>query len=216
MAVRDRLVQKVQTPALPIPKDTPLKQYLDDLNNILRLFFNLLSNAVNAVFGDLGGRFLDMPNGLFFSTVDQPIAVVDVGQVISFNNTYLSNAVAITGASNSRITATYSGVYNLQLSAEMASSSASSKIVYVWITRDGSDVSYTARQYVLAGSSDVKQISYNFIIDLVAGQYIEFKWSSDNLDTALDTQAATVDHPAVPSCFVAVTFASALPVVLPI
>ena len=216
MAVRDRLVQKVQTPALPIPKDTPLKQYLDDLNNILRLFFNLLSNAVNAVFGDLGGRFLDMPNGLFFSTVDQPIAVVDVGQVISFNNTYLSNAVAITGVSNSRITATYSGVYNLQLAAEIASSSASSKIVYVWITRDGSDVSYTARQYVLAGSSDVKQISYNFIIDLVAGQYIEFKWSSDDLDTALDTQAATVNHPEVPSCSVAVTFASALPVVLPI
>ena len=216
MAVRDRLVQKVQTPALPIPKDTPLKQYLDDLNNILRLFFNLLSNAVNAVFGDLGGRFLDMPNGLFFSTVDQPIAVVDVGQVISFNNTYLSNAVAITGVSNSRITATYSGVYNLQLAAEIASSSTSSKIVYVWITRDGSDVSYTARQYVLAGSSDVKQISYNFIIDLVAGQYIEFKWSSDDLDTALDTQAATVNHPEVPSCSVAVTFASALPVVLPI
>ncbi len=54
-----RLVQKVQAPALPVPKDSPLKQYLDDLNNILRLFFNLLTNAVNNVVGEFGGAFLE-------------------------------------------------------------------------------------------------------------------------------------------------------------
>jgi hypothetical protein len=86
---QERLVQKVQPPALPIPKAGPLKQYLDDLNNILRLFFNLLSNAVNNVFGELGGRFIDVPNALYFSTVDQPIAVVDTAQVVTFNQTYL-------------------------------------------------------------------------------------------------------------------------------
>jgi hypothetical protein len=77
--VAERLVQKVQTPALPIPRPGPLKHYLDDLNNILRLFFNLLANAVNNVFGELGGRFIDVPNALYFSTVDQPIAVVTQG-----------------------------------------------------------------------------------------------------------------------------------------
>jgi len=215
VAIRDRLVQKVQTPALPIPKDTPQKEYLDALNSILRLFFNLLSNAVNVVFGDLGGRFLDMPNGLFFSTVDQPIAVVDVGQVISFGDTYLSNAVAITGGDNSRITATYSGVYSVEFSGQLASSSVSSKIIYVWVARNGVDMPNTARQYALVGAADIRHLAAAFVVDLVAGQYIEFKWSSDNLDAALDTQAATVDHPAVPSCSVAVTFASALPVVLP-
>jgi len=59
---QERLVQKVQAPALPIPKPGPLKQYLDDLNNILRLFFNLLANAVNNVFGEQGGRFIEAPN----------------------------------------------------------------------------------------------------------------------------------------------------------
>lgn len=38
LVAQERLVQKVQAPALPIPKAGPLKQYLDDLNNILRLF----------------------------------------------------------------------------------------------------------------------------------------------------------------------------------
>jgi hypothetical protein len=108
--VANRLVQKVQSPALPIPKDSPLKQYLDDLNNILRLFFNLLANAVNSVFGELGGRFLDVPNALYFSTVDQPIAVVDTAQVVTFNQTYLESGFSINGGSNSQITAVRRGL----------------------------------------------------------------------------------------------------------
>jgi hypothetical protein len=122
--VAERLVQKFQTPALPIPRG-PLKHYLDDLNNILRLFFNLLANAVNNVFGELGGRFIDVPNALYFSTVDQPIAVVDTAQGVTFNQTYLESGFSINGGSNSQITATYGGVYNFQFIGQISSGSAS-------------------------------------------------------------------------------------------
>jgi hypothetical protein len=141
--VANRLVQKVQPPALPIPKDSPLKQYLDDLNNILRLFFNLLANAVNNVFGELGGRFIDVPNALYFSTVDQPIAVVDTAQVVTFNQTYLESGFSINGGSNSQITAVYGGVYNFQFIGQVSSGSASAKNIYfgfretalIWVTQ---------------------------------------------------------------------------------
>ena len=210
-----KLVQRVQSPALPIPKAGPLKEYLDALNNILRLFFNLLSNAVNTVFGDLGGRFLDVPNALYFSTADQPIAVVDTGQVITFNQTYLQSGMTINGGSNSQITATYDGVYNLQLSGQPFSSSASTKLVYVWITRSGVDLGYTAKEFALQGSSDVHNMTYNFNIDLAAGEYIEFKWSSSSTDTTLNAQVATAAHPAVASAVITVNFISALPAVRP-
>jgi len=101
VTIRDRLVQKVQTPALPIPRPGPLKHYLDDLNNILRLFFNLLANIVNTVFGELGGRFIDVPNALYFSTVDQPIAAVDTAQVVTFNQTYLESGFVLNGGTSS-------------------------------------------------------------------------------------------------------------------
>ena len=211
----ERLVQKVQPPALPIPKAGPLKQYLDDLNNILRLFFNLLVNAVNNVFGELGGRFIDVPNALYFSTVDQPIAVVDTGQVITFNQTYLESGMTINGGSNSQITATYDGIYNIQLSTQPASSSASSKIVYVWLARNGTDLGYTAKQFVLAGSADVKDMTYNFNIDLAAGEYIEIVWSSDRINTKLDAQTPASPHPGVASAVLTVNFISALPEVRP-
>ena len=43
---------KVQAPALPIPPAGPLKKYLDDLNNILRLYFNRLDNALRNTMAD--------------------------------------------------------------------------------------------------------------------------------------------------------------------
>lgn len=211
----ERLVQKVQPPALPIPKDSPLKQYLDDLNNILRLFFNLLANAVNNVFGELGGRFIDVPNALYFSTQDQPIAVVDTPQVVTFNQTYLESGFTINGASNSQITATYGGVYNFQFIGQLSSGSASAKNIFLYITRDGTDLGYTAREYVLSGSGDIHEVIWNFNLDLAAGEYIEMVWVSDDIDTTLEavppaTSPAT-PHPGVTSAVLTVNFISALP-----
>ena len=211
----NRLVQKVQPPALPIPKESPLKQYLDDLNNILRLFFNLLANAVNSVFGELGGRFLDVPNALYFSTVDQPIAVVDTAQVVTFNQTYLESGFSINGASNSQITAVYDGVYNFQFTTQIVSGSASSKTIYLWISRNGTDLGYTAKDVVLSGSADVNEATWNFNLDLAAGEYIEMKWSSDDIDASLNAEAAASPHPGIPSAVITVNFISALPEVRP-
>ena len=207
----ERLVQKVQTPALPIPRPGPLKHYLDDLNNILRLFFNLLSNAVNNVFGELGGRFIDVPNALYFSTVDQPIAVVNTGQVVTFNQTYLESGFSINGVGNSQITATYGGVYNFQFTTQIVSNSASSKTVYLWISRNGTDLGYTAKDIILQGSSDVNEATWNFNLDLAAGEYVEMKWSSDDIDASLNSEAATSPHPGVASAVVTINFISALP-----
>jgi hypothetical protein len=217
--VANRLVQKVQVPALPIPKDSPLKQYLDDLNNILRLFFNLLANAVNTVFGELGGRFLDVPNALYFSTVAQPVAIVDTPQAVTFNQTYLESGFSINGASNSQITAVYGGVYNFQFIGQVSSGSASAKNIYLWISRDGTDLGYTAREFVLQGSGDIDEIIWNFNLDLAAGEYIEMKWVSDDIDVTLQTVAPAVSpatpHPGVASAVVTINFISALPEVRP-
>lgn len=207
----ERLVQKVQTPALPIPKPGPLKHYLDDLNNILRLFFNLLANAVNNVFGELGGRFIDVPNALYFSTADQPIAAVDTAQVVTFNQTYLESGFSINGVGNSQITATYGGVYNFQFTTQIVSNSASSKTVYLWISRNGTDLGYTAKDVILQGSSDVNEATWNFNLDLAAGEYVEMKWSSDDIDASLNSEAATSPHPGVASAVVTINFISALP-----
>ena len=208
----ERLVQKVQAPALPIPKAGPLKQYLDDLNNILRLFFNLVTNAVNNVFGEQGGRFVESPNAKFFSTVDQTAAIVNTAYALQFENTYLGEAISITGT---QITPLYSGVYNFELSVELTSGSASSKELSFWVRRSGVDIANTARTHVIAGSGGVDDFEYSFTMDLTAGQYLEIMWATDDTGVTIDYQAAASPRPAVPSTLLTVVFVSALPETLP-
>ena len=211
----ERLVQKVPAPALPIPKAGPLKQYLDDLNNILRLFFNLLSNAVNSVFGEQGGRFIEAPNAKFFSTTDQTASVVNTAYALQFENTYLGEAISITGTPKTRITPLYSGVYNFELSVELTSSNANSKELSFWVRRSGVDIANTGRMHVVAGSGGVDDFEYSFTMDMQAGQYIELMWATDDTGITIDYQAAASPRPAVPSTLLTVVFVSALPETLP-
>ena len=211
----ERLVQKVQSPALPIPKEGPVKQYLDDLNNILRLFFNLVSNAVNSVFGEQGGRFIEAPNAKFFSTTDQTASVVDTAYALQFENTYLGEAISITGTPKTRITPLYSGVYNFELSVELTSSNANSKELSFWVRRSGVDIANTGRMHVVAGSGGVDDFEYSFTLDLTAGQYVELMWATDDTGITIDYQAAASPRPAVPSTLLTVVFVSAVPETLP-
>ena len=208
----ERLVQKVPAPALPIPKEGPVKQYLDDLNNILRLFFNLVSNAVNSVFGEQGGRFIEAPNAKFFSTVDQTASVINTAYALQFENTYLGETISIVGT---QITPLYSGVYNFELSVELTSTNANSKELSFWVRRSGVDIANTGRLHVVSGSGGVDDFEYSFTIDLPAGQYIELMWATDDTGITIDYQAAASPRPAVPSTLLTVVFVSALPETLP-
>jgi hypothetical protein len=210
-------IKKVQSPALPLPPaDNPVSEYLSSLNNITRLFFNQLANSVNLLTGANGGVFISNPNGLFFDTADQPIAVINTAQPVRFNQTYLNNGVSITGATTSEITVANSGVYNFQFTGQLRSNSASSKILYVWLSRNGTNIGYSTREYSISGSGKELAISWSFNIDLLAGQYIQVIIVGDSTDLSLDAIAATSPHPGISSAVVAVTFVSALPETLPI
>ena len=210
------LINKVTNPALPItPKGTAISGYLDDLNNILRLFFNGLSNSVNLLTGEYGGRFLSVPNAKFFSTTDQNAASPNTAYALQFENTYLGEAISIAGGSNTQITPTYSGVYNFELSVEITSTNASSKELSFWVRRDGVDIATSARQHVIAGSGGVDDFEYSFTLDVQAGQYVELMWATTDITVVLDAQPAVSPRPAIPSTLVTVIFVSALPETLP-
>ena len=215
MATDKHLIDKVQPPALPLPPEGVFYVYLNALTNILRIFFNRLANSINLVTGEFGAQYLSTPNGLFFSTTTQPLNTVNVAQDVSFEVTYLAEGVSINGGSSTEITATYSGIYNFQFSGQIYSTSASPKTVYVWISRDGVDIGYSTRQYSLAGAGDATEISWNFDIDLQAGQYIEIRWSADDINVELEAVSASSPHPGIPSAVMTMSFVSALPEVLP-
>lgn len=206
-------LQKVVPPRLPDPAGTYVPGYFQALLNVLRLYFNRLTDNVNNLLGVNGGQFIECPNGLFFSTTDQTAAAVNTGYPIVFETTYLNNAVSI--VSSSQVTPTISGVYNIQFNGQLQSTNSSSKVVYIWLVRDGTAIGMSTQAYTLAGSGNYLGIRYNADIDLQAGQYLQVYWATTDTTIELHSTGATSPHPGIPSAFLAANFISPLPDTLP-
>ena len=204
-------LQKVPSPALPYAAPAYTPTYIDQLLKVLRLYFNRVSDTLGAIVGVNGGRYIDCPNGLFFSTTDQPIAVANVAQPINFPIEYLNNAVRVNSGTDSRVYVDIGGIYNFQFSGQLLSNSASSKQVYIWIARNGTNIGYSTHQYTVAGSNTHLNISWNFNIDLDGDEYIEMLWASDDVNMRLEAVASTALHPGIPSAVMAVNFIAPLP-----
>jgi hypothetical protein len=209
-------IEKIPSPALPYATPEYSTTYTDQFLKILRLYFNRITEALNLIIGKNGGQYIDCPTGLFFSTTDQPIAVINTAQPIDFPIEYLNNAVRVNSGTDSRVYVDIGGVYNFQFSGQLLSGSASAKQVYIWIARNGTDIGYSTHQYTVSGSGTHLNISWNFDIDLAAGEYIEMQWSSDDINMKLEAAVATAPHPGMPSAVMAVNFIAPLPIPRPI
>jgi hypothetical protein len=210
--------QQLENPAPPALVNAPARyeqMSFAQNNKLLRTFFLKISNIFNNLLGPAGSRYIDRPNGLFFSIVDQTLATADTATPVEFEVTYLNNGVEVNAGTESRIYVTYEGVYNFQFSGQLTSTNSSSKVVYVWIVRNGTDIGYSTHAYTISGSGTELEIAWNFNIDLQAGDYIEFEWASDDTAVELSATAPTSPHPGIPSAVVAVSHVAPLPVTLP-
>jgi hypothetical protein len=202
-------------PRLPTANEVYTRQDQELFNNALRLYFNQMSNGVQSIAGVNGGRYVDCPNGLFFNTADQTFATTNTAYPVVYNQTYLNNAVALQSGSTSRIEVSVGGIYNFQYSGQVLSSSGSAKELAIWIRRDGTDIGYSTRVFTDSDNNHRNTTSWNFNIDLQAGQYIEIIAAVTSTDLWLDAAAAASPAPAVPSSVMTVNYISPLPDTLP-
>ena len=209
------VLNKIVPPNLALAPDEYERSYADQLNNILRLYFNRLNENVNAVIGTYGGIYVDCPNGLFFDLGTYSPAVINTGYPIEFGQTYLGNGIRV--VDGTKITVDYSGVYNFQYSSAITSTNSSLKTVWVWIRRNGTDVGYSTNEYTVSGSGTSTIISWQFNIDLDVGEYIEMVWAADDTNVQIATTPPTppAPHPGIPANVVAVNFIAPLPATRP-
>jgi hypothetical protein len=210
MAVaRNEQLSSVANPNLPLAEEGYSRYYQDQLNSVLRLYFNRLNGNVNSLIGPNGGQFIDCPNGLFFDLGTYSPALVNTGYPLEFKQTYLGNAISV--VDDTKITVAIGGVYNFQYSSAVTSTNASLKTVWVWIVRNGTPVGYSTNEYTISGSGTDTIISWQFNIDLGVGEYVELYWGADNVNVTIGTTAPTPPHPGIPANVVAVNFIAPLP-----
>ena len=213
IVISESELNQVAAPNLPLAPIEYSRQYGDQLNNVLRLYFNRL-DAILAQLrtsDDVDPANINFPNGLFFNTADQTLAAINTGYPITFNQTYLNNFVALQSGSTSKIEVAVSGVYNFQLSAQLKSTNASAKDVQIWIKRGTTTIGYSSHRYTVEGSDNHMNVSWNFDIDLAATEYIEMYWGADDTNVTMEAIAASAPYPAVASAVMAVNFVARLP-----
>ena len=148
--------------------------------------------------------------GSFWDTTNQTAASTTVAYLITLNSTDAdSNGVSI--VSSSRITFAYAGAYNLQFSAQFVNTDTQIHNAQVWLRLNGTDVTDSmgtvAIQQKHGGVDGVNIVSWNYVLKLSAGDYLQLVWNVDSTQVSLQTLPAGTSptHPESPSVIVTAT-----------
>jgi hypothetical protein len=188
-------------PSLPIAPAEYQQRYQDQFANVLRLYFNSISNAVNA----------PRPFGIFHDDTTQTNPVANTANAVTFGT--VNGYYGVTrGVPTSRIYVSETGVYNIQFSAQLDKTNASSTSVYIWLRVNGIDVNHSASKVVIDGSDAELIPAWNFMLTLKAGDYVQLMWSSPSTTVVLAAFTASSPVPTIPSIIFSINWVSGVPV----
>ena len=92
------LNQQIQVPATPDIGSAPHgydRAFVDQSNGALRTLFIKLVNALAAMFGPRGGKYINTPSGAFQDSTDQTDGSTAVAYFFRFNTTDYSNGISL-------------------------------------------------------------------------------------------------------------------------
>ena len=199
-------INQVAAPNLPLAPTEYNRQYNDQLNNVLRLYFN----RVDAILNQL--KTLSVPYGAFSSDQDQT-AIANTATLMTLNTTDFTNGVSI---SSSKITVATAGIYNLQFSTQFQNTDTAFQDVYIWLKQSGVDIpgstGFVSIPNRHAGMDGHTIVGWNYFLTMTAGQYVEIYWSVPNIAVTIQHIAAsgTPTKPSTQSVVATMSFVSAL------
>lgn len=147
---------------------------------------------------------LGLDYGTFASTVDQTVATINTATPVTYNVTEISNGITL-GTPTSQIVVSQAGYYHVAISAQLSSTNASAKNVFVWLDKNGANVTDTTRAISLSGSGTYLPFSAVYDISLQANDYIRVMWAASDTNVALDAFVASGFAPSGPAITVTVT-----------
>jgi hypothetical protein len=140
--------------------------------------------------------------GSFYDTTTQTALGNDTPTPMKYNSTDIENGVSI--VDDSKITVSQSGVYNLQFSAQVDRVAGNGVVVIdIWLRKNGLDVANSDTKVTLSGNANQAKIvaSWNFFVELNAGQNVELMWNTPttNIKLVALPEDLIIPHPEVPS-----------------
>jgi len=195
-------------PALPLPTS---RDYPNELNNVLRLYFNQLSQRLQAVTGGSGGQYLQTVYGAFQNTATQTLTA-NTATAMVWNQTDYANGTSLSSSSHLNVTAT--GIYNLQFSTQFQNTDTSLHDANIWLRVNGTDVVGSTGLVSVpnshGGTPGHTIVGWNFFLSLAKDDYIEIYCSVDSTQVTIQAYAAGTSptRPTTASNVVTLTFVS--------
>jgi len=211
---KNQVLQVPAAPNLPLaPISSGDRLYLDQLNNVMRLYFTQMSSAVSTIAGDEGGQYLSFPFGSFYDTTTQTAAATSTAYPVEFNTTESTNSIRVDndGSSNpTRLTIDESGIYNFVFSLQVYNSGGSAGDLWIWIRVNDVDVPASMGRVTVSAGQYLIQ-SWNFFPTLVTDDYFQLMWATSDTNIKLQAIAAPAFAPASPSATLTGNFISFIP-----
>jgi len=150
--------------------------------------------------------------GVFSDNTTQSPAVIYTPYAINFDTTDISNGVT-RGTPTSRIVVPASGLYQFSFSAQVESSSASNKKIWIWPRHNGVNVPRSNTETTFNGSGTVLAPAWSWTISMAKNDYFEIIYAADSTNVSIISKAAqtgangtaTFARPAVPGMLLEVT-----------
>lgn len=191
------------TPRGVVPPNLPiaLREYdqrsMEQFNNVLRLYFNQVSNRINA----------PTPHASYFDTTTQTNPVADAVNLFTYNSV-ISEYEITRGTPTSKIYVTNTGVYNFQFSAQLDKTGGSASAVYIWPRVNGVNLPNSATKVTIDGPNSEIVAAWNFVLVMEARDYFELAWQSPDTDVVIREEAASGNIPEIPSIILSVVWVS--------
>ena len=213
-------LQQVAAPNLPLAGEQYSKTYGDQLNNVLRLYFNRIDSILAQLktgSGSIDGSGLRLPYGAFSSDQDQT-TTANTETLMTLNTTDFSNDVGLD--IGSKMKATTAGIYNLQFSTQFQNTDNAIQDISIWLKQNGTDitgstglVSIAARKSASAGEEAHEIIGWNYYLSMAADDYVQIYWSTTNASVTIQAYPTSTSptRPSTQSVVATLSFVSALP-----
>jgi hypothetical protein len=150
------------------------------------------------------GEFLPIPYGensygYFADFNNQSATTINTATAITWDTTAYSHNISVDGTDASKIVFERSGVYRLNFSAEITSSSSSTVTFYFWPRINGVNIANSTMVTTLHNNGQKKIISRSGVFDVNANDYLQSMFAVDSASGSLSTTAATAFCPSSPS-----------------
>jgi len=142
--------------------------------------------------------------GSFYSTQTQT-NVASTARSMSLNTTDITNGVSVSGSTNpfnTYIKTENAGVYDIQFSAQVDKTDSGTDEIWIWIRKNGSNISDSATSVQLVGNGAHYVAAWNFFVNAAAGDYFQLMWYSPDANVRLHAEPAFGVVPGIPSLIV--------------